>query len=128
MITYDPRSISTPVYTSLKNLRSKTLDKNIQKEQKGQAVELYTYLATWGLMRLRAEEMALSQVGKKAVVQCFFETLKQIASVEKIDLDHLVQFDTSEYLGLSSLGLQVAREFAFWATAIYHDVKVNNNE
>jgi hypothetical protein len=30
---------------------------------------------------------------------------------------------TDDYLGLTGLGLALAQEFSFWATAIYADVK-----
>jgi hypothetical protein len=121
MITYDPRRISTPVYTHLSNLKSKSNDTD-KKEQKSQAVELYTYLATWGLLRLKAEESALGQSAKKALVKCFFATLAEITELE-LELDKLVKLDASEYLGLTSIAMQVANEFSFWAKAIYADVK-----
>ncbi|MGL4498158.1 MAG: hypothetical protein ACRCU2_03770, partial [Planktothrix sp.] len=66
----DPRAIATPVHQTLFQLRNsyeeakqngQISEENYKKrlrEQKSQAQELYTYLATWGLMRLRAEEMA----------------------------------------------------------------------
>ena len=52
MVTFDPRTITSPVYEALKNLRETTKNKDKLKEQKNQAIELYTYVATWGLMRL----------------------------------------------------------------------------
>lgn len=65
MLQYDPRSISSKVYQNLKDLRDDPKNKSDKKEQKSQAVELYNYIATWGLLRLKAEEIALSQDGKK---------------------------------------------------------------
>lgn len=65
-MTFDPRTIATPVYDALDGLRKLTSqDETRLKEQKNQAVELYTYLSTWGMMRLKAEEQALNQEGKK---------------------------------------------------------------
>ncbi|MGA7937501.1 MAG: hypothetical protein WCA35_28380 [Kovacikia sp.] len=120
MLTYDPRNISIPVYTHLSKLKQES---NSDKgEQKSQAVELYTYLATWGLMRLKAEETALTQKGKKELVKCFFKTLEVITE-KKLELSEIAKLDASEYLGVTNLALQVAREFAFWAKAIYADVK-----
>ncbi|MCS7293721.1 MAG: hypothetical protein RMI89_12270, partial [Gloeomargarita sp. SKYBB_i_bin120] len=77
MMTFDPRTLATPVYDALKELKrnSRGVIETL-KEQKNQALELYTYLATWGLMRLKAEEDALSQEGKKQVVRKFFECLQ----------------------------------------------------
>jgi hypothetical protein len=89
-------------------------------------VELYTYLSTWGLLRLKAEEDALSQEGKKEVVKEFFDCLEKISSQNEIaksnGLDRLMGLGVEEYLGLTGLGLALAQEFSFWATAIYHDV------
>ena len=77
MQTFDPRTLSTPVYEALQELRTQNSNDNSRlKEQKSQAVELYTYLATWGMMRLKAEEQALSQKGKQDVVKKYFECLQ----------------------------------------------------
>ncbi len=44
-MTFDPRTIATPVYEALEELRSQHEgNTNRLKEQKNQAVELYTYL------------------------------------------------------------------------------------
>lgn len=126
-MTFDPRTLTTPIYDALDSLRSQpNQDDILLKEQKNQAVELYTYLATWGMMRLKAEEKVLSQ-GKKQVVKKFFECLENISNVTNLasetGLTVLKELDTEEYLGLTGLGLAVAQEFSFWATAVYHDVK-----
>ena len=164
MQTYDPRSISSVVYQNLQALKDSTAAKD-HKEQKGQAVEIYNYLATWGLLRLKAEEFALaSQPQKKKVVECFFQSLQAIAfpevkSLEKKQAQSTANRDlkappirpnqpssthtktsnnksqligqeglkfltskkmsASNYLGLTGLALQISREFAFWAEAIY---------
>lgn len=131
MVNFDPRTISTPVYDALKNLREATKDKDKLKEQKNQAIELYTYLATWGLMRLKAEEKALDKEGQKLkgklqVVKKYFECLETISSHQNLagnnGLETIKDLSADNYLGLTGLGLQVAQEFAFWANAIYHDV------
>ncbi|MEZ2239639.1 hypothetical protein [Microcoleus sp.] len=126
MLTYDPRSISSKVYQNLDKLKNDTPNEIDRKEQKSQAVELYTYIATWGLLRLKAEEFALSQDNKKQVVKCFFKTLGEVAFpgqpnpfLEQQGLNYLTKRDASEYLGFTGLALQVAREFAFWVEAIY---------
>ncbi|MBL1208380.1 hypothetical protein [Geminocystis sp. GBBB08] len=126
---YDPRSISSKVYHNLQNLKDQTPTATDQQEQKSQSVELYNYVATWGLFRLKAEQKALNQEQKKKVVKCFFETLEQIAFPDNNNqqlssnsgLNYLSSptMNTSKYLGLTGLALQVAREFAFWAEAIY---------
>ncbi|WP_234488458.1 hypothetical protein [Oxynema sp. CENA135] len=122
----DPRAISTPVYEALSELRSQTQDNTGLKEQKNQAVELYTYLSTWGMMRLKAEEQALSQDGKKQVVREYFKCLQELSEIENLEGDRglatLKNLTTEDYLGLTGLGLSLAREFSFWASAIYHDV------
>lgn len=139
MQTFDPRTISTPVYEALSELRShyddgkgKRDDKRL-KEQKNQAVEIYTYLSTWGLMRLKAEEAAISKdkPGKKQVVESYFKCLKKLSGVDDLDssgerlaegLKKLKSLRPDEYLGLTGLGLTLAQEFSFWANAIYHDI------
>lgn len=128
MMTFDPRTISTPVCTVLQELRSQyNNDDTRLKEHKRQAVELYTYLATWGMLRLKAEEQALSQQGKLDVVKKYFECLQALAGTSNLSgadgLNTLKNLDTDRYLGLTGLGLQLAQEFSFWANAIYHDVQ-----
>jgi hypothetical protein len=136
MKTLDPRTISTPVYEALRTLRGdRTKDDPIIKQQKAQAVELYTYLSTWGLLRLKAEEKALkAQIGKYCVVQAFFTCLQglrepsdeSIAGENGLEILAHKDFPVEDYLGLTGLGLKVAQEFSFWATAIYADVKGEN--
>ncbi|MDK2408491.1 hypothetical protein QHH11_05415 [Aphanizomenon sp. PH219] len=125
-MTFDPRTIATPIYDALHNLRSlPNQDDTRLKQQKSQAVELYTYLSTWGIMRLKAEEMALpdKMEGKKQVVQKFFECLQEVSGKKNLSgqqgLTTLKNLNTDEYLGLTGLGLALAQEFSFWATAIY---------
>ncbi|XFA73279.1 hypothetical protein RYO59_001520 [Thermosynechococcaceae cyanobacterium Okahandja] len=126
-MAFDPRTVAQPVYTALRRLRDTTTEKERLSEQKSQAVELYTYLATWGLMRLKAEEQALSQEGKKQVVKAFFNALEEISGVANLandrGLDTLKNLETDSYLGLTALGLQLAREFSFWTTALYAGIK-----
>ncbi len=126
-MAFDPRTMAQPVYTALRKLRDTTTDQSRLREQKSQAVELYTYLATWGLMRLKAEEKALSQEGKKQVVKDFFRTLEETSGIANLandkGLDTLKGLETDAYLGLAGLGLQLAREFSFWTTALYADIK-----
>jgi hypothetical protein len=160
--TFDPRTIGTPVYEALRNLRARydealkdqkvneKLYRDHLKEQKNQAVELYTYLSTWGLMRLRAEEIALCKVkpgethpdqltveqkaaknqeGKREVIQKYFKCLEELSGTARTQnissgqgLDILKGLETEEYLGLMGLGLVVAQEFSFWASAVYYDI------
>jgi len=119
--------MAKPVYTALRTLRNTTTENERLREQKSQAVELYTYLATWGLMRLKAEEQALSQEGKKQVVKAFFMTLEETSGVANLandrGLETLKNLETDSYLGLTGLGLQLAREFSFWTTALYAGIK-----
>lgn len=132
MLTYDPRTISTLVYQNLNRLKQSTPQETDQKEQKSQAVEIYSYIATWGLLRLKAEEFALSgetNRNKRELIQCFFQTLGRIVSPDEHTifdgnaglqyLSNTQQLGASEYLGLTGIALQVAREFAFWAEALY---------
>jgi len=127
-MTFDPRTIGVSVYEALSALKQLPNQDNARlKEQKSQAVELYTYLATWGMMRLKAEETALNQEGKKQVVKQYFECLQTISHVADLatpkGLDVLKDLKTEEYLGLTGLGLAIAQEFAFWANALYHDIE-----
>lgn len=133
-MTFDPRTIAAEVYNRLSALRgTKDKEDKVVKQQKSQATELYTYLSTWGLLRLKAEEDALKeQEGKKAVVKAFFECLGQLSSAESSKfigkpglrkLADSTETSADEYLGLTGLGLSIAQEFSFWATAIYADVK-----
>jgi hypothetical protein len=60
--------------------------------------------------------------GKKQVVCKFFECLEKLSERQNLGLDTLKGLDISDYLGLTGLGLAIAQEFSFWATAVYHDV------
>ena len=129
VLTFDPRTLGTPVYEKLNTLKSETHglaklkhDLAKLKKQKSMAQELYTYLSTWGLMRLKAEEVILKD-GREDPVKIFFECLQEISGETKLDLERLKQMSAEEYLGLTGLGLEIAREFSFWVSAIYHDVK-----
>lgn len=127
-MSFDPRTISTPVYEALSGLRSQHNGDNARlKEQKNQAVEIYTYLSTWGLMRLKAEEQALSQDGKKDVVRKYFDCLQTLSGTSSLagsnGLSAIKNLDCDRYLGLTGLALELAQEFSFWANAVYHDVK-----
>lgn len=134
-MSFDPRTMGTPVYEALNELRNaqennqRDISKRKErlKEQKNQAVELYTYLSTWGLLRLKAEEKALSQDGKKEVVKAFFTCLDEITERRDLagvnGLQTLTGLDTDDYLGLTGLGLALAQEFSFWANTVYFDIK-----
>ncbi|KGF72821.1 hypothetical protein DO97_03525 [Neosynechococcus sphagnicola sy1] len=136
-MSFDPRTIGKPVYQALQELRDEQEQnqrdeakrKERLKEQKNQAVELYTYIATWGLLRLKAEEKAISEdkKGKKEVVQEYFKCLEILAEASKLSgadgLNTLVDMDVDDYLGLTGLGLVLAQEFSFWASAVYWDIK-----
>ncbi len=127
-MTFDPRTLAKPVYSALSTLSGNTRDDSKRKEQKNQAVELYTYLSTWGLIRLKAEEKALqsSKPEKVKVIQEFFDCLESISGQNNLSnsqgLNTLTLLEIEDYLGLTGLGLAIAQEFSFWATAIYHDV------
>jgi hypothetical protein len=127
-MTFDPRTLGTPVYENLSVLKNThKADTARLKEQKSQAVELYTYLSTWGMMRLKAEEKALSQDGKKDIVTRYFICLENLAVCKDLANDKglttLKKMSAEDYLGLTGLGLALAQEFSFWTTVIYHDVK-----
>jgi hypothetical protein len=128
-MSFDPRTLGKPVYKALSSLRNQheTRGNDRLKEQKNQAVELYTYLSTWGLLRLKAEEKALTQDGKKEVVKAFFTCLGEMSDQPEISgakgLDTLTALDTDDYLGLTGLALVLAQEFSFWANTVYFDIK-----
>lgn len=138
-MSFDPRTMSKYVYQALTDLRSKQennqrdLDEQRErlKDQRDQSVGLYMYLSTWGLLRLKAEEKALKQEGKKEVVKAFFTCLGEITDQLKISeingLDFLIALPTDEYLGLTGLGLALAQEFSFWANTIYFDIKTTKS-
>ncbi|MEO0377473.1 MAG: hypothetical protein AAF329_23300 [Cyanobacteria bacterium P01_A01_bin.17] len=130
-MSFDPRTMGTPVYEALNKLRQdypKETYESRLKEQKGQAVELYTNIAKGGRINLKAEEKALkNQDGKVDVVKAYFKCLQDISGKSNLagnsGLEALKKLGTEEYLGLTGLGLTIAQEFSFWATAVYHDVK-----
>jgi hypothetical protein len=62
----------------------------------------------------------LLSLSYKSILQAISE--KQNLSGQQ-GLETLKKLDTDEYLGLTGLGLALAQEFSFWATAIYSDIK-----
>jgi hypothetical protein len=157
-----PLSIITPVYETLHELRedyntarnngeiSEEHYKKRLKEQKSQARELYTYLATWGLMRLRAEEMSRNdwdrpinqillpekarkdQEGKREILERFFRCLERVSGQRNLATANGAQtlkgLSSNDYIGLTGIALAVAREFSFWTEAIYPDIKGDEAE
>jgi hypothetical protein len=157
-----PLSIITPVYETLHELReaynvaknngeiSEEHYKKRLKEQKSQARELYTYLATWGLMRLRAEEMSRNawnrplntitlpekaetdQEGKREIIERFFKCLETVSGKRNLATANGAQtlkgLPPNDYMGLTGIALAVAREFSFWTEAIYPDIKGEETE
>jgi hypothetical protein len=156
-MSFDPRTIGHSVYKELVRQRklyedelkvNNALNKEDVKkhfqEQKSQAVELYTYISTWGLTRLRAEEKSLnkwkpnekptivdkavkSQEGKREIILSFFQCLEELSGeknlVNDMGIATLYNADVDDYLGLTGLALALAQEFSFWATAVYWDIK-----
>lgn len=129
MLDFDPRTLNKSAFESLQKLSDSQKENKVRrKEQKNQAQELYTYISTWGLMRLKAEEKALeSQKGKQEVVITFFKQLQQLSQIKDLEgnkgLQTLVGLKADEYLGVTGLAIELANEFGFWANAIYHDIK-----
>jgi hypothetical protein len=89
----------------------------------------------WGLLRLKGEDAALvNQAQKQKVVRCFFKTLSQLVFTNErtnqfegsAGLERLTRMSASEYLGLTGVALQVAREFSFWAESLYAKQKTNH--
>lgn len=123
MPAFDPRTMAAEVYRCLAQLRAQTQDEARLKDQKSQAVELYTYISTWGLMRLKAEEIALRQDGRREIVQNFFGCLQTISRQENLTgdlgLPTLTNLRADDYLGLTGLALELAQEFSFWGNAVY---------
>ncbi len=109
MQIFDPRSIATPVYQALTYLHQHNSD---LQGQKIQAFALYSYLATWGMMRLKAEEKVLAG-GKEAVIKAYFSCLEQLSGKTELagakGLKTITAMDAEEYLGLTGLGLTLAQ-------------------
>ncbi|MBJ7901403.1 MAG: hypothetical protein GC158_16105 [Cyanobacteria bacterium RI_101] len=137
MVSFDSRSLSKSAFESLTHLR-KDYQKLIPdfekakkglKDQKNQAQELYVYISTWGLLRLKAEEKAISkdQEQRRLVVKSFFKHLQKLADRNDLagddDLKNIVGLPANDYLGLTGLAIELANEFGFWANAIYHDIQ-----
>jgi hypothetical protein len=118
------------VFNALQELYLDTHDNSRRKEQKKQALELYTYLSTWGMMRLKTEETTLNQEGKKEVVKKYFQCLEELSQINNLSnsqgLTTLKHLSTDDYLGLTGLGLEIAQEFSFWVNAIYSDVETED--
>ncbi|NEO85064.1 MAG: hypothetical protein F6J87_12555 [Spirulina sp. SIO3F2] len=128
MPSFDPRTLNKYAFKALQKLSDDHKGKKARrKDQKNQAQELYTYISTWGLMRLKAEEKVLkSQEGRQEVVEIFFKKLKKLLGMEKdqkLDLNYLVGLPADQYLGLTGLAIELANEFAFWANAVYADLE-----
>jgi hypothetical protein len=135
MLNYDPRKISIKVYINLKAVKDSTQDSKSHDKQRNQAIELYSYIATWGLLRLKGEEPALvNEAQKQKVVERFFTTLGELVFPNEspnplkgtAGITKLTGMTASEYLGITGVALQVAREFSFWAESLYAKPRTNN--
>ncbi len=164
-MSFDPRCYSSSVYRVLSQLREKydhavdaglitqnECKKHLQ-EQKSQAQELYSFLSTWGLLRLKGEEFSLnkwqgknpdnismkkratqSQEGRREIVEQFFNCLQEISGTPNLTgiqgIQTLTQQNTKieNYLGLMGIALEIAREFSFWANSVYYDIKAGENQ
>ena len=119
MPDFDPRTLNKCAFEALQKLSdAQQSDKARRKEQKNQAQELYTYISTWGLMRLKAEEKVLdSQKGKQDVVISFFRELQELSNCEGLKDDEgiktLISLSPNDYLGLTGLAIELANEFGF---------------
>lgn len=155
-MTFDPRTISKPAHQYLNDLRgiyqrelsqnqiNQQQFKDHLQEQKSEAVQLYGYISSWGLMRLKGEEIALdqwdtanppnirtrattSQEGRREIIECFFNCLQEVSTTRNLSgeqgLETLKNLDHNHYLGLTGLALTLAQEFSFWADAVYHDIR-----
>ncbi|MEA5421096.1 hypothetical protein VB712_17865 [Spirulina sp. CCNP1310] len=149
-VNFDPRTLNTHAFQALSHLRKTYENGKTEEEakkglkyQKSQAQELYTYVSTWGLMRLKAEEQAMAhekKLDKKQkfeVIKQFFKKLEAIAGEahrDKLTAHNTIEYlcsqyvDANEYLGLTGLAIELANEFAFWANAIYPDISGHIDE
>jgi hypothetical protein len=78
-------------------------------------------------MRLKAEETILKD-GREDPVKKFFECLEKLSEKSNLSLDNLKSLSADEYLGLTGLALEIAREFSFWVSAIYDGVDVKEDD
>lgn len=141
-MTFDPRTISKPTHQYLNNLRTiyqqaltenkinKNEFKNHLQEQKSEAVQLYGYISSWGLMRLKGKEIALdkwdttnpptikkrattTQEGRREIIECFFNCLQEISTTRNLGgeqgLETLKNLNHNLYLGLTGLALTLAQ-------------------
>ena len=134
-MTFQPAKFGKVAYTALQHLRTeyeqhepKSKHKETFQEIWSQSVEIYTYLSTWGILRLKAEQTALEkQPVKQKVVEVFFQCLQELEPVQGKDfsvanpagLNNLKGLETTDYLGVTGLALALAQEFSFWANAVY---------
>ena len=122
---YDSRTLSIPVYRALQILKGKTSDQSQQKEQRDAARELYSFLSTWGLLRLKAEQ-GNAKKGRKQILDEFFVVLEgqtPCLPSKKATIETYVSLQSQEYLGVTGLALAIAQEFIFWGNSIYADIK-----
>jgi len=68
-----------------------------------------------------AEETILKD-GREEPVKIFFECLQELSGNPDLSLENLKNLNHDEYIGLTGLALEIAHEFSFWVSAVYHYV------
>lgn len=128
MLKLDTRDFSKAAYQGLQEVKNKVGS----NQQKASSIVqgLPAYISTWGLSRMAGDGKKFTQLDsngkeketayKGKVYQEFLKTLQTLSEVnfDQTDPNTLLNMELSTYTGLNRLGIELAKEWSFWATPI----------
>lgn len=124
MLKLDTRDFSRSAYEGLLNVKEHQDVGEANSKKASSIVQgLPAYISTWGLSRMAGDGQKFSQgdtAYKGVVYRRFLLTLQELSSIH---FDHkdprtLLSLDLQLYTGLNRLGIELAREWSFWAASI----------
>ncbi len=121
MLKLDTRNFSKAAYKGLQEVKKEV--GSDQKKASSIVQGLPAYISTWGLSRMAGDGIKYSSGAtayKGKVYKEFLGTLKTLSKVEfdHTDPDTLLSMELDIYTGLNRLGIELAKEWSFWATPI----------
>jgi hypothetical protein len=125
MLKLDTRDFSRSAYRGLDNVAT-NINSAYHKKASSLVQGLPAYISTWGLHRLAGDAKKYSIARsdetqyKGLVYHEFLTTLQRLTQVPFApnEPETLINMPLNTYSGLNRLGIELAREWSFWAVTI----------
>ena len=125
MLKLDTRDFSKSAYNGLLEVK-KVVENRNHKKASSVVQSLPSYISTWGLHRLSgdaAKYLFAKSDDTKYKGHVYNEFLKTLRGLTKVpfvpnDPSSLIGMSLQSYTGLNRLGIELAREWSFWAATI----------